>query len=118
MNTQNLSTEEEIFTRYRQYAVVESQELYIGFPHAFDFLATCRSHNLAVIGVEGFRYEEGAVHALMDAIADFSECDAADWQMYMHCCNTAAEQFLHHLAQRSEVVVTFVVLSQAETNLP
>jgi len=83
-------------------------------PQAFDFITSCQENNLAVIGIEGFSYEGKMLKPQLDMIADYSWANARCWIEYRELCNQSAKDFLKHLRHRDRLVLSFVVLSEAD----
>lgn len=103
-----------IISRFRKHGIFRGNELYLKVPIARDFLATCQENNLAILGVEGFIYHEeiDAIESKLDYIADFSEVEAPNWEVYRNLCNQLCKDFLCHLPSRTDLVVNFSVLPE------
>lgn len=110
-------SENEIVNRFRHRGMTRGAgSLYLEIPIALDFLATCEANNLAIIGVEGFLYNDkkDTIQPIMDYIEDYSDIEAPHWKAYRNLCNQRCRDFLCHLPSKSEFVVNLVVISQAE----
>lgn len=110
-------SETEIIDRFREHGIFqEGDELYLRAPMALKFVEVCQENELAVIGFEGFFYDddEETIEPLLDQIADFSTVKAAHWEEFRNLCNTYSKKLIRGLSQKEGIVVNFTVLSQAE----
>ncbi|MCZ8049795.1 MAG: hypothetical protein GPI90_20905 [Microcystis aeruginosa K13-05] len=107
--------EQQLFDLYSSYGFTQGGELYLPISHSLKFLQDCQQNELAIIGIEGFIYEEGEISPQLDLIADFSSISASDWQNYQNICNSAAKNFLLGVNIKDKsMVFNFVILSRSE----
>ena len=110
-------SEDEIIDRFREHGIFQNGgELYLRVPMALKFVEVCRGNDLAIIGFEGFSYDddEGTIEPLFDQIADFSAVKASNWEKFRNLCNKYCKDIICGLSQKEGMVVNFTVLSQAE----
>jgi hypothetical protein len=109
-------TQQKIFDLYSPYGIVQGGELYLPLTQALNFLESCQRSNLAVIGIEGFIWQNHQeIIPQLDAIADFSSVASPDWKTYQATCNQAAQSFLKDKNNNKETLLfNFVVQSQLE----
>ena len=105
---------QEIYDQHSEYGVTQGGELYLDPARALDFVTACNDNDLAIIGIEGFLYEQGTIVPQLDMIADFSSTKASNWQEYRTKCNRDAAAFLQRLTRSDNIVCSFVVVSQEE----
>ena len=73
------------------------------------FVAGCREHDVAIVGIEGFHLHGGAAVPDMDAIADFSEMRGEN---LVAACAHEAERFFRQI-EPTEMLFDFVLLDKA-----
>ncbi len=108
-------TETQVFEQFAPIGIVsENGEIYIPKRKASDFIDLCENNQLAVIGMEGFIYEDSKFIPQLDLIADYSSSEFGDWISYMETCNSAARAFIESAKSKDNLFFTFVVLSPQE----
>jgi hypothetical protein len=113
--------EEVLFRQYRGRGITQTcpdegrdGELYLTLPTALDFVADCNRNQLAIIGIEGFTYQNGLLRARLDLIADLSAIETSNFREYKEACNRSAQDFIFPLYKNKGIVLSFVVLSENE----
>lgn len=108
-------TEHELFAVFLGRAAhVAGNEMYFEPEVAIQFLAACEENNLAVIGIEGFIFDDPALMPQVDLIADYSASGEKSWRSFRDSCNRDAAHFLQQLPQRQNLVLSLTVLSGKE----
>ncbi|MBI1928512.1 hypothetical protein HYR99_30250 [Candidatus Poribacteria bacterium] len=114
-------SETEIIDRFRQHGIFQDDgELYLRVPIALKFVEVCQENELAIIGFEGFYYddEKETIEPLFDQIADFSALKASSWEEFRNLCNKYSKELIRELSPQERIVINFTVLSQAELEKP
>jgi hypothetical protein len=108
-------TKQEIYERYKSRSV-SVYEFYFRIPLALEFIDECNKNDLLVIGVEGFIHKDGKLESQLDLIEDYSDVctNKRDWSIRKNICYEKAVKFLMQLLDKPDVVVNFVVFSEAE----
>ncbi len=107
-------SEAEVFERFATVGLVRGDELYLNKENAVAFIRDCQKNELAVIGVEGFLYEDGKLFPQLDLIADYSATEAFSWESYKQTCNSDSEAFVNSIGLTDDVYLSLVVLSPEE----
>jgi hypothetical protein len=110
-------SETEIIDYFRKHGIFQDDgELYLRVPIALKFVEVCQENELAIIGFEGFFYDDEGrtIEPLLDQIADFSTVKATHWEEFKNLCNKYSKKLIRGLSQKEGIVVNFTVLSQAE----
>lgn len=113
--------EEVLFRQYRGRGISQTcpdegrdGELYLTLPTALDFVADCNRNQLAIVGIEGFSYQNGLLRARLDLIADLSAIETSNFREYKEACNRSAQDFICNLYQQKRIVLSFVLFSENE----
>jgi len=108
-------SKDELLKEYQSQGIVSSSSLYLDLQTSFDFVNACSQNNLAVVGLEGFVYQDGKLLPQLDLIADCSlDVELLDWSEYREQCNAHALNILQALPVREGLVINFVVVSKQE----
>ena len=113
----NMLSEVEIINRFRKHGISQDGgELYLRVSMALKFVEVCQKNNLAIIGFEGFLYDddEGTLEPLLDQIADFSTVQASHWEAFRNLCNKYCRNLIRGLSQKERMAINFTVLSRSE----
>lgn len=78
------------------------------------FLEKCEETGLALIGLEGFRLEEGATRPLLDLIADCTPSNATEWTEYCRTANACSRMFLGQVEDRAGLHFAVVVIGKPD----
>jgi hypothetical protein len=109
-------SEEQVFEQFRSRGVGGShEELYLPKASSLEFIKACDRNDLAVVGLEGFKYEDGKLLPQLDLIADYSLTTAASWSSYRQRCNNSAQMFIEESDARENFCFSFTVISQQES---
>jgi hypothetical protein len=107
-------SEKEIYAKFQEVGISRGGELYLQPRHALDFIRACQENNIAVIGIEGFIYENGQLAPQLDMIADYSSGNETSWNDYKNTRNNSSEHFTRNLLNKKGLILSFVVLSEQE----
>jgi len=112
LSESEILSENEVYELYRNTGISSENESYIPVTESIDFIITCDDNNLSVIGIEGFYQKGDMIQPDLNIIADFSENEAADWEVYKERCNESAMKFVRKL--ELDILLNVTLLSEAE----
>ncbi len=78
-----------------------------------ELVDVCEEHDLAVLGIEGFLFDNDYVIPQMDLIGDFSPRGSEEaWPVLRRSCNRAAKFVIKEISGRDDVYLDFVVVCE------
>lgn len=108
-------SEKQVFDQFISRGVAgDYGELYLPRASSLEFIQACEENDLAVVGIEGFRYEDGKLLPQLDLIADYSSTPDASWSSYKNACNNSARIFVEDSDSRYSLCFSFTVMSREE----
>ncbi len=104
----------ELIELYKKKGILRGGELYLDVDSSLEFLRESRKSGLCVIGIEGFRRENGYLEPLIDQIADFSNSDGKSWSRFNSECNESSKVFIEQLPKDGDIVLNFTLIAKEE----
>lgn len=106
-------TEEQLLSRFRNRAVrLRGRATYFPVAVAEEVLDSCRTHALALVGIEGNRIEGERVYTLSDRVYDLSRRRASNWTQYAQGCNADAAEVLRKLRSFPDLALWLTILNE------
>jgi len=107
-------SEKELIDGFKSKGTFQGGELYLDTASALEFLDASQRNDMAVIGVEAFRRDNGHVTPLLDQIADFSTCKKESWPAFKDSCSNWSKEFIEQLPKGKGVVASFTLMTKSE----
>ena len=111
-----MGAEDVVLEQFRQRAVRRgSAEEYFPASLGPAIVSACERNDLAVIGIEGFLFEDGFTCPQMELIRDFGAvAPVSSWDDHRRTCNDLALAFVTGLVSRHGLFLNFVITSRDE----
>ena len=93
-----MTNETELLRTFNDKGVRYGNELIVLKKFCSDFINACRLARLGVIGIEGYYLlEDGSVKPNLDEIADFSDIEDGNVDVYIEACANSASRFIRNM---------------------
>ena len=110
-----MDAEDAVLEQFRHGAVRRGGEEYFLASLGPAIVSACEEHDLAVIGIEGFLFEDGFTCPQMELIRDFGVmAPSSSWEEHRRTCNSLAVAFVKAVDWWRGLFLNFVITSHDE----
>ena len=111
-----MDPEDAVLEQFREHAIDRgSAEEYFPASLGPAIVSACEQNDLAVIGIEGFLFEDGFTCPQMELIRDFGMmAPISSWEEHRRTCNHLARAFVRALDWWCGLFLNFVFTSRDE----